>query len=97
MTTIPNRNLTGWALGLILIASFVVVSGVFYLQSCQAPIRPGQLFSDMQICHANTLQARGTRCLNNNPQFAQNVSMANNRHVQMAACLDSDPSRIPFE
>lgn len=97
MTTIPNRNLTGWALGLILIASFVVVSGVFYLQSCQAPIRPGQLFSDMQICHANTLQARGTRCLNNNPQFAQNVSLANNRHVQMAACLDADPSRIPFE
>ena len=87
MTTIPNRNLTGWALGLILIASFVVVSGVFYLQSCQAPIRPGQLFSDMQICHANTLQARGTRCLNNNPQFAQNVSLANNRHFQMAACF----------
>lgn len=97
MATIPNRNLGGWALGLILIAAFVMASGVFYLQSCQAPIRPGQLFSDMKICHANTLQARGTRCLNTHPQFAQNVSMANNRQVQMAACLDADPSRIPFE
>ncbi len=97
MTTIPNRNLAGWSLGLILIASFVIASGVFYLQSCQAPIRPGQLFSDIQVCHANTLQARGTRCLSNNPQFTQNVSLVNNRQVQMAKCLDADPSRVPFE
>lgn len=97
MTTIPNRNLAGWTLGLILIASFVMASGVFYLQSCQAPIRPVQLFSDMKICHANTLQARGTRCLSNHPQFSQNVSLINNRQVQMAACLDKDPSRVPFE
>lgn len=97
MTTTTNRNLIGWTIGMLLIASFVIAGGVFYLQSCQAPIRPGQLFSDVKVCHANTLQARGTRCLNNNPQFATNVSLANNRQVQMAACLDSDPSRLPFE
>lgn len=97
MTIIANRNLATWAIGMILIVSLVITIGVFYLQSCQAPIRPGQLFSDVKVCHANTLQARGTRCLNNNPQFATNVSLVNNRQVQMAACLDSDPSRLPFK
>ena len=83
MTIIANRNLAAWAIGMILIVSLVITIGVFYLQSCQAPIRPGQLFSDVKVCHANTLQARGTRCLNNNPQFATNVSLANNRQVQV--------------